>query len=275
MVDWYHRGEINRLNPEDHSVPLVRITSSISFPGGAENVAANVRALCPDQDVDVVFGIKYSLKHRIIVGGRVICRFDNDFESNPILPNSLPTEEYDAVIISDYGKGSIDRRNNLAKHISKVYQQATIFVDTKENPSNWSGCANFMFPNELEYASYAREYDQLGCRAVLKMGHRGAALREPENKNRKISVSAKTNNPVNVSGAGDTVIAAFAIAHTAMRKYAGPTEKNITLTDCLEFAMMAAAIAVEEPYTHAPTSEQMLKRFTHEMTKFVEVIPGY
>ena len=46
MLDRYVAGTVNRISPEA-PVPVVRVTGEHALPGGAANVAANIRASRP------------------------------------------------------------------------------------------------------------------------------------------------------------------------------------------------------------------------------------
>ncbi|MCF7803479.1 MAG: D-glycero-beta-D-manno-heptose-7-phosphate kinase [Candidatus Marinimicrobia bacterium] len=139
MVDIYHRGTVNRISPEA-PVPVVSIDSVEHHPGGAANVAMNLKALGAEVDLlgvtgeDVNGDVLMSLlreagiridgcvsdpdrpttaKTRVIAGSQHVVR--TDLETTNILSDrhrealveflKAGLSKYDAVILQDYNKG--------------------------------------------------------------------------------------------------------------------------------------------------------------------------
>lgn len=246
MSDVYHVGTISRINPEKHSAPLVSIGKTVSIPGGAANVAANVESL--GAKVTLCSGYGDIQKHRVVDEYGIICRFDYDHELQPI--TYLPDDKFNGIIVSDYYKGSITP--NLIGEIKIKYKGCPIFVDTKGNPSDWSG-ATCLFPNQNEWSSFNFDYKMTRSPIFLKKGKNGADL--IVNGSRVGSYRSKVRMPLNVSGAGDTVIAAFAVTYCALA-----TQENAMHLSAL-MAMSAAGISVSQQLTYAPTLGEILSHF--------------
>ena len=181
MLDRYLFGEVERISPEA-PVPVVRVTREELRPGGAANVALNVKALGPTvtlitvvgddeparnlegllrtHGVEVVIGrdpqLYTCVKLRVIGRAQQLVRVD--FESQPdheILSDMLSDyarvlSGYDAVLFSDYGKGGlthIPRMIELARAAGKP-----VLVDPKgDDYSRYAG-ATVVTPNRAELA---------------------------------------------------------------------------------------------------------------------------
>jgi rfaE bifunctional protein kinase chain/domain len=139
MLDHFLWGKVSRISPEA-PVPVVEITRESYFPGGAANVARNLRALGAEVRIMGVLGEDdaghklhgaldeqgiqtgglivdssrpTTLKTRIVAHNQQVVRFDR--ESNNVVLPSMQDElfhrflgilpEADAVIFEDYAKG--------------------------------------------------------------------------------------------------------------------------------------------------------------------------
>jgi rfaE bifunctional protein kinase chain/domain len=141
MIDRYCRGKINRISPEA-PVPVVDISETENRPGGAANVALNIRSL---EAVPYLFSVtgmdnearqllqllqqnhidttgivqveykKTTVKTRIIAGNQQVVRLDDEdsFEITKDTVNSLlekittciANHTIKAIILQDYNKG--------------------------------------------------------------------------------------------------------------------------------------------------------------------------
>jgi D-beta-D-heptose 7-phosphate kinase/D-beta-D-heptose 1-phosphate adenosyltransferase len=252
MQDLYWLGDATRISPEA-PIPVVKINEVKLFPGGAGNVAKNLEAL----GCEVVWYLEPSImprKNRLMVGGHQLARWDENDWCAPIIqvPKFL---ECDAVIVADYAKGAINEE--IIWYIKEF--AGPIFVDTKRDPSVWSGAATAIFPNSQEYDQFSTEYLNGDFIVIQKRGQSGLSMR------RRVLDVAKTiwefNSPAqarfvrSVNGAGDTVIAAFVFSYLA---------QNGVFDDwkhMLDFANAAAAVSVEHPYTYAPTLKEVEERY--------------
>lgn len=141
MLDRYVAGDVERISPEA-PVPIVRIRSEHSRPGGAANVALNIQAMggqsivggmvgndaagdellgllaCRGIETDGVVmrgGQDTTVKTRIMADRQQIVRVDRDGQSESIaelVPGLCSAIEgivsdIDGIIIEDYGKGCI------------------------------------------------------------------------------------------------------------------------------------------------------------------------
>jgi D-beta-D-heptose 7-phosphate kinase/D-beta-D-heptose 1-phosphate adenosyltransferase len=190
ILDEYIWGDVERISPEA-PVPVVWAKRRTYAPGGAANVANNIRSLGgevtvigvagQDKDADILCsGLKQrkidaagiflekgrhtTLKTRIIAGHQQVVRID--WEHTHELPRVLNEKikkfiqarvaDYDALIIEDYGKGVINARLlqeliGLAHRYKKI-----ITVDPKEEHFQFYRGATSITPNRKELENAVR-----------------------------------------------------------------------------------------------------------------------
>ena len=139
-------------------------------------------------------------------------RIDSGFIDQRVDLDLLELDNYRTVIVSDYDKGFL--HHDDIEYICTNHPQ--VFLDTKKVLGTWSFNAKFIKINEHEYErsnsyvdSLARLYS-LGSGQVIKtLGGRGCEF------NGKIYPVDKVE-VLDVSGAGDTFIAALAHRYTTI-----------------------------------------------------------
>jgi len=175
-----------------------------------------------------------TLKTRIIAHNQQVVRIDKesrDHISGCILEKIVDfvkakIKDVDAVLIEDYGKGVVNpvflkKINAIARKYKKI-----ISVDPKEDHFSYYRNVTVITPNRKEALFAARIksdtedglnkcglklLDKLKCEAVLvTLGEEGMRLFEKKNKITHIPTTAR--EVFDVSGAGDTVIAALTLA---------------------------------------------------------------
>lgn len=246
MIDRYWIGDTSRISPEA-PVPVVRITQKFDLPGGAGNVVANLEAL--GADVQARFHGGRPIKNRLMVGNEQLARWDeNDScyqtEWIPILESNI--NRYAGIIISDYGKGGFA----TTTRVEMMLQDYTgpIFIDTKQEPRKFMSLAKraTYFPNRVEFTQYETLYK--GLDYILKKGADGLEYQD-------FKYSSRVKHLVSVSGAGDTIIAAYTFARCiGQAPHAA-----------LNLALDAAAVVCAKPYT-ATASLAEIERFQNEYT---------
>lgn len=240
LWDVYHLGEISRLS-EEAPIPIVKITPSrvggcvwtSVIPGGVGNVKANLEAMGAEVVLFTGHGVIY--KHRLMVGDRQIARWDEENKLNPINFGFVLDQinQVDAIIVSDYGKGSFNNANRAT--FNKLKLDIPIFIDTKSDPYLWRSDATF-FPNLKE----SLEHNYKGLKIVLKLGAVGLDGREGSGY-----LPAWARFVRSTCGAGDSVIAAYAYATIVGHK------------NPLAFANAAASVVCEKPYTATASIEEI------------------
>ncbi len=184
MLDEFIWGKVSRISPEA-PVPVVAVDRETFYPGGAANVARNLREFTPHAAVlglagDDAAGARLrqlleaggietgavitragaptTVKTRIIARTQQVVRVDRELAEAPgraeriallaALDRALP--ETDAVILEDYGKGLLDA--DLAEQIIGRARAAGCLVAVDPNAGNplpWRG-ATVVKPNRHE-----------------------------------------------------------------------------------------------------------------------------
>jgi len=229
-VDVYRYGSVDRISPEA-PVPVFVPKYDIVKDGMAGNVHRNLEALgC---DVTYLFG-ETSTKTRLIDtrSKQQIVRIDKDIESKP-LTIEIPLTEYNAIVVSDYNKGTISYE--LIEELRCNFS-GPIFVDTKKTDlARLEGC--FIKINELEN-SRATSFPTAGL--VVTYGERGVIYD-------KWVFGAKNVEVADVCGAGDTFLSALTYEYLNTQN----------MHKAIEFAIDASAITVQHLGNYAPTLEEI------------------
>ena len=252
MLDRYWFGDVSRISPEA-PVPVVHVKRTEERPGGAANVARNITALLggctllsvvgTDEAAKTLEGLlagehvrtalhrdaalSTTVKLRVIGQQQQLLRID--FERAPsreVLAAKLGdyeklVDEADAVVLSDYGKGSLERVQDMiaaAKRHGKP-----VLVDPKgEDYSRYRG-ATLLTPNRGEFrqvagrwsdeADLARRAQKLRAELALDAlivtrSEEGMSLFTADESHHEPTVAREV---FDVSGAGDTVIGALAL----------------------------------------------------------------
>ena len=228
-TDVYQYGDVNRLSPEA-PVPIFIPTHKEERPGMAGNVYANLVALgC---EVNIVCGHS-STKTRMIDSRskQQIVRIDDDVKSIPIV--NVDTEGYDAVVISDYGKGVVSY-----ELIEKIIDSKILtFIDTKKTDlSRMQGA--WVKINEDEYSRLKSECTGL----IVTIGADGAKVIHHD-----IVLKPPKVEVVDITGAGDTFLASLTFKFLQT--------KNIE--QAVNFANSAASVTVQHLGCYAPALEEI------------------
>jgi len=230
-TDIYKYGSVDRISPEA-PVPVFIPKYDVVKDGMAGNVRKNLEALgC---QVNYLFG-KTSTKTRLIDtrSKQQIVRIDNDIISDPItIDSELPTV-YDAIVISDYNKGTVSYE--LIEELRKEFS-GPIFVDTKKTDlARLEGC--FIKINELEN-SRATSFPTAGL--IVTYGDRGVVYDE-------FAFGARNVEVADVCGAGDTFLAAVCYQYL----------NTVNMHLAISFAINASAVTVQHLGNYAPTLEEI------------------
>ena len=229
--DIYQYGTIDRLSPEA-PVPVFVPTHTEERDGMAGNVANNLEALgC---SVNYLHG-QTSTKTRLIDSRskQQIVRIDNDVSSTPITFDTSIPNTYDAIVVSDYNKGTVSYK--LIEEL--IATKLPIFIDTKKTDlARMQGA--WVKINELEFSKIKSSCTGL----IVTRGGKGAVIPHHE-----VSMPAPKVEVVDVTGAGDTFLAALAY------KWLDTGSINAALF----FAIEASSITVQHLGCYAPTVEEI------------------
>jgi rfaE bifunctional protein kinase chain/domain len=262
MLDRYLCGETARISPEA-PVPVVRIEEERLLPGGAGNVAVNIRALGGEavivgargddpegralerllENAGVVtalaalHGRPTTTKTRIIARGQQIARIDrertdtfNESECAAILKETAcRATGCSALVLSDYRKGLVGARMAAGLLSLASAAKLPLLVDPKPTDLDLYTGMTLLTPNVEEagraanmpvrtpgeiVAAGRRIMLTTGCaKLVITLGERGLAVFEGDGAVWRIPTVAR--QVFDVTGAGDTVIAALALGEAA------------------------------------------------------------
>jgi bifunctional ADP-heptose synthase (sugar kinase/adenylyltransferase) len=233
-IDEYHYGIVDRISPEA-PVPIFVPTNKKIMPGMAANVAENLSVLgCKTINY---FG-NNSIKTRLIdeKSNQQILRIDNDQQSDPLIFDKIPKIDVDAIVISDYNKGTISYE--LIRNFRKEYS-CPIFIDTKKNDlRKFDGC--IVKINEKEYN--ARKSMNDNC--IVTLGKRGAMQIQ---NNNKVEYSVPQIDVVDVCGAGDTFLASLAFSYLNTENF----------EDSINFALKASTVTIKKIGVYAPSLREI------------------
>lgn len=232
--DVYQYGTVDRISPEA-PVPVFVPVRIEEHDGMAGNVAKNLEAL----GCNVNFlHMETSIKTRLIDmrSKQQIVRIDNDIKSDPLTFATEIPPVYDAIVISDYDKGTVTY--SLIEELRKEFS-GPIFIDTKKQDlRRFNGC--IVKINELEYNRRTSLNDKL----IITLGEHGAIYKQGQDEVHQDAPKVEVSD---VCGAGDTFLAALAY------KYLETTDMNAAIA----FAMKAASITVQHVGVYAPTLEEI------------------
>lgn len=249
MVDKWWIGHTRGPSAEA-PIPIVDVFEyPIMMGGGAKHVAAAAREL--DAKVSEMISLG-PVKNRLYNEQGQIARWDyNDFCS-PVNLHGLKTQltntQFDGIVVSDYGKGSV---NIQVVEIIETYRGAAkMYVDTK-SPEKFKNAFSpvVFFPNEAEWEKDFAFYSNEPF-VVKKTGATGARMKIGADV---WTITSTAREVRSVCGAGDLVLAAFAVYHL---KTGDPVK-------AFRLAGIAAGLGVETQYTITPPKEKdILTRYS-------------
>jgi D-beta-D-heptose 7-phosphate kinase/D-beta-D-heptose 1-phosphate adenosyltransferase len=231
--DVYTYGYVNRISPEA-PVPVFQPHYTINHDGMAGNVRKNLDALgCT---VNFLHG-EVSKKNRLIDhrSKQQLLRIDHDVESKPITFETAIPPVYDAIVVSDYNKGTVDYQliEDLVKEVN-----VPVFVDTKKTDlARLAGCYIKINALEKSRATSLPDSDHL----IVTHGGNGAEW------NGWVYPAEIAGDVTDVCGAGDTFLAALVYQFLVTN----------SMPDAIKFANKASAVTVQHVGVYAPRLEEI------------------
>ena len=261
MLDKYIWGDVSRISPEA-PVQIVNVTGESYVPGGAANVANNIAALSAKSFIVGVVGndntkkelIKELEKRNVDVNGLIVdenkrtirkvrvfgrnqqlLRFDYEKKGyvEPDTENKIfnfvskKLDEIDAIIISDYAKGTItknlmEKLTSLCKEKNKIivvdpkpkhkdfYKNATLITPNHKEAHEMTGLAE-EDPSDVDIEKMGKRLlGELNSTILITKGEKGMSLFEKDKKITSIPTFAK--EVYDIVGAGDTSAATLTLA---------------------------------------------------------------
>ena len=232
-IDSYAYCKSTRLAP-DKPVPVLEVLDTVNTPGMAYNVFRNVVSLTKfPKGIDLLTNEKYEdvVKTRYVdaFSNHMFMRVDSVVNIDRIKENNIKGD-YDSIIISDYDKGFLTTED--IEYICTNHSQ--VFLDTKKILDNWANAARFIKINNHEYERSKEYFQNVGVvdKVIQTVGGGGCCY------NGKI-YPVEEQDVMDVSGAGDTFMAALAVKYT---------ETNDMIMS-IEFANQCAAKVVKKKGT--------------------------
>ena len=298
MLDRYWIGPTQRISPEA-PVPVVRIQKDETRLGGAANVALNVASLgarstllgvvgndkaaklltaaAQSREVTPVFvtsGDKPTItKLRVMSRNQQLIRLDFEeslstvggFDRAAFIANfKVQLSDADAVILSDYGKGTLMDVAELIQ-LARAHQRH-VLIDPKGSDYRAYSGATLLTPNMTEFEAVVgkthhdadivekgenlRRELKLDALLVTRSEH-GMTLIQPNHA--PLHLPAEAREVFDVTGAGDTVIATLGAALAAGQD----------LAHACRLANLAAGIVVGKIGTATTTVRELERAIRH------------
>ena len=213
-TDKFIYGKVGRLSPEA-PVPILNPVETTENPGMAGNTMANCLAIAPDANVELWTQPEQITKTRFVEkkSNHMFIRYDEGEEQISAFDKDITyLERYDLVIVSDYNKGFLSD-----KDIYDIGLMAPLsIIDSKRQLTDkMVANYNFIKLNESERINN-NKLEHPGI--ITTLGAKGAEYQD------KLFPSPKPQETIDVSGAGDTFVAAFAIEYVKSRDAARAIE---------------------------------------------------
>ncbi|MFD2191373.1 bifunctional D-glycero-beta-D-manno-heptose-7-phosphate kinase/D-glycero-beta-D-manno-heptose 1-phosphate adenylyltransferase HldE [Pistricoccus aurantiacus] len=281
MLDRYWHGGTSRISPEA-PVPVVKVGEAEDRPGGAANVALNIASLgakaalaglvgddanatllasrLEDAGVDTHFQrsrqIPTITKLRVMSRNQQLIRLDFEESLAEVDTSELrervvaALDGVDLVILSDYGKGTLNQVEALIRRIRATGKR--VLVDPKGNDFTRYRGASVITPNLGEFEAvvgHCRDDEELARRGetlcrdleleaiLITRSEKGMTLIRVDHP--PLHLPTQAQEVYDVTGAGDTVIGVLGLALAAGHGF----------PEAMTLANLAAGLVVAKPGT--------------------------
>lgn len=296
MLDRYWFGDVSRISPEA-PVPVAKIEREDYRAGGAANVARNIAALGGKVALLSVVGddvsaddleqlladnqvqnylhrskqIATTVKLRVLARNQQLIRLDFENQPNPDALVHIQRNyeallaQFDVVVLSDYGKGTLTNVADLIATAQKMGKP--VLIDPKGHDYTKYRGATLLTPNRAELkeacGSWQSEDELLQKAEALRANLDLEALlltRSEEGMSlfkagRVCHQATKAQEVFDVSGAGDTVIATMGLCLAA----------GFSLTEAMHIANAAAGVVVAKLGTAVCLFDELCDALDDEM----------
>ncbi len=289
MLDRYWYGSTSRISPEA-PVPVVHVGESEERPGGAGNVALNIASLGGHSDLiglvgadeaaealarrlesagvrchfETAPGMPTVTKLRVISRHQQLIRLDFEDGFHAVDTTALQQRyqallaECDAVILSDYGKGTLNAVQALI--IAARAAGKPVLVDPKGQDYTIYRGATLITPNSSEFEAvvgHCKNDEELVSKGeqlcaelqldalLVTRSEKGMTLLRKGQA--ALHLPTKAQEVYDVTGAGDTVIATLAAALAA----------GVEMGEATALANLAAGVVVGKLGTATATVSEL------------------
>ena len=245
--DTFVYGAATRLCPEG-PVPVFREASRVYSVGMAKNVYHNFVNLRDYLGLDIDFTfisndvIGEKVRYIDSESNQLLLRVDGDQHKHIGLDvlSSIDYDSYDAVVVSDYDKGFLSHED-----LFYIARRAKVsFLDTKKDCSlNWANQFTFVKINEKEYLENNFKFlsTNLWEKLIVTKGSKGCSYKRKEYPlTHKVEVR-------DVTGAGDTFLAAFATKYLSVNEL-----KDQKIDHAISFAQECCSRVVSQKGVATP-----------------------
>lgn len=208
--DVFVYGSTNRLNPEAPT-PVFIPEYEINNKGMAGNVCANLTHLGIDtKNLYETFQRDIITKTRYIdiTSNYILIRVDTGDKISQTLTFSYlmettKIEDYNAIVVSDYNKGFIDKETLTKIFLLAKGKGIPTFMDTKKSIGSWAEECDFIKINEKEFNNPNHKESHISTlfkdNLIVTLGSKGAKYKDTIYEAEKVPVR-------DVTGAGDTFL---------------------------------------------------------------------
>lgn len=285
ILDKYVWGSVSRISPEA-PIQILNIKKEDYRAGGAANVAANLASLgatvyasgtvgkdengkilktvLKKKGVDISGIIEDPhkptiIKTRMIAQNQQVLRIDSEStelvnsRTASSLIEKVSSKKFDLLIFQDYQKGTLT--DKLCKDLIKKIQ-CSVFVGLKTNSIRKYTGATCVSLNKHELSTLTSTNSvAAGSKKLVKdlklqfiivtLGEHGILVATKNGIS--IQHSSQAREVYDVTGAGDTVLAAFALGYSS----------GLSLSECARLANIAAGIVVGKLGTSTLTKDEL------------------
>jgi D-beta-D-heptose 7-phosphate kinase/D-beta-D-heptose 1-phosphate adenosyltransferase len=288
MLDRYVYGVTERISPEA-PVPVIRVTGSEERPGGAANVARNIRSLGPAVQLVGITGAddaEVTLK-RMLAGEGIECFFESLADLSTItkvrvmsqhqqllrldyeLPHSRGTACASAVkgllpgaaciVLSDYAKGALA---NAAEIIAAATAAGIVtLVDPKGADFSRYHGASLLTPNQREFEAVVgacgddRELETRGLKLAKEIGLRALLITRGDRG--MTLIETEPGGCLHVRAHSHEVYDVTGAGDTVIGVMAAGLASGYTMAQAVGFANVAAGMVVEKLGTASVSLDEL------------------
>lgn len=296
ILDRYVYGDTNRISPEA-PVPVVKVHKTEERPGGAANVAVNIRALgvavqligvtgddifadaltdlLQQAGVECHFvrqtGFPTVTKLRVLSQHQQLLRLDYEAESSRLETAPLHElyakyfQQADIVVLSDYAKGSLQFTEDFIKQAK--HSGIRVLVDPKGNDFSRYHGASLLTPNLKEFEAIVGP-----CVGETDIVEKAFALCESLALNGLLitrgeqgmsMVDATNNSALHLPAHAHEVFDVTGAGDTVIATLAAALASSYKLDQAVSYANLAAGLVVEKLGTASVKANELNKAIGH------------
>ena len=279
ILDEYLYGEVDKVST-GIKIPIIEEKDKKYSLGGAGNVAANISSL--SNNVTIItrianddngrhvaqllknYGIKLRViesektikKKRVYIDNQQVIRIDKNcfyYTNTNQVKKILSKIKCDVIVVADYKYGMVDesilekcKEKSLMENIPLIFTSREIerydLTGISAVSINENEAKKFRLDKKYSYRIDSCENDEIDL--FVTLGKKGVYARV---KGKEYHMETEEIHPINVSGAGDTVMAIISLLYGS----------NIDPKDILRLANLSARIAIEHKLTYRVTKEEI------------------